>query len=430
MSPNIWRFTHTEPLARITFPSQNDSFLVGEMLTVKASIQDVREATLYINNQAIETKADLTEREVVFSGYTLTNADAGNLNIRVRAQNGQGVTVTLPSVQIRVAQNQVSEPYVWLFEPYEGDSFDAGDTIRVSAFVESVTQAELRIGNHRQQFDYPFDASRGYNITFDPYTFTAEDAGDLPITVTGTNSDGQSASDTIVVQVERETLNSMMENLANDTTLIVSSNRRNAMTIMGQALLDEGYEPAFVAGMLANIMSEGSFGLFENSNYSNIANRPAYFQYFIDNHNYAERLSNRVIYDVDITPNELYEITSNSPNQTNIFGLGVAQWTHVSRFFPLVRLYIETSGGGSRRITRAEVIEAETRMMIWELGIGGSHHRVYRDWQSANSNINSEEAAFNAAHILCLRYLIPLQAQVKAIQRGNDARVIFRIMTS
>ena len=88
------------------------------------------------------------------------------------------------------------------------------------------------------------------------------------------------------------------------------------------------------------------------------------------------------------------------------------------------------SGGGARRITRAEVIEAETHMMILELGEGGTHNSIYRDWQATSSNTNSEDDALNAAHMLCLRYLIPDDAQSKAVQRGNDARAILRIMLS
>lgn len=200
MPANVWHFAHAEPLARITSPSHNEGFHVGEVLTVKASIQDVREATLYINGRTIETRVDLAERDVIFSGYTLTDTDVGNLSISVEALNGQWITVNLPPVQIRVAQSQVPEPYVWLVEPYDGDSFNVGDTIRVGAFIEGITQAELRIGNYRQATTHPFNY-RGYNIMFDPYTFTVDDVGTLPITVTGTNSGGQTATDSVIVKV-------------------------------------------------------------------------------------------------------------------------------------------------------------------------------------------------------------------------------------
>ena len=330
----VWRFTHTNPLREITAPREGESFKVGDTLTVRAAIQDVREANLIINGQTVERRTGLSGRNVVFIGHQLTDNNIGNTTIGVTARNGHDADVHVPSVRINVSE--------------------------------------------------------------------------APIRCT------------------------MMENIARDTTLEVQDvARRISMVTMGQALLNEGHEPAFVAGMLANIMREGSFGQFENSNYAtNPAAMPQYLRYFVDNHNYTERFSNRYIYDLDITPNELYEITSNSPNTENIFGLGVVQWTHVSRFFPLLQLYIEATGGGARRITRAEVIESEMLMMIRELREGGSHNFIYRDWHLANSNVNSEDAAFNAAHILCLRYLIPRDVQTKAIQRGNDARAIFRIMIS
>jgi hypothetical protein len=217
----------------------------------------------------------------------------------------------------------------------------------------------------------------------------------------------------------------MMLNLANDTTINVDGERRDAMVVMGQVLLDEGYESTFVAGMLGNIQREGSFGQFE------FAGNQSYLQYFINYHDYRNRFSGRQIHNVDVTPQELYEITSNSPNATNIFGLGIAQWTHISRFFPLVNLYIGVTGGGQRRITRDEAVEAETLMMIQELGENGTHNAVYRNWRTANIDaLDLENAAFDAAHRLCLGYFIPADAQTKAVQRGNDARAILRVMMS
>ena len=57
---------------------------------------------------------------------------------------------------------------------------------------------------------------------------------------------------------EAATKSNMMDNIARDRTLPASDARREAMVIMGDVLLNAGFEPAFVAGMLANIMSEGN----------------------------------------------------------------------------------------------------------------------------------------------------------------------------
>lgn len=43
--------------------------------------------------------------------------------------------------------------------------------------------------------------------------------------------------------------------------------KTDALVIIGNILYDNGYETAFIAGLLANIIHEGNFGFFESSNY-------------------------------------------------------------------------------------------------------------------------------------------------------------------
>ena len=437
MPANVWHFTHDEPLARITSPSHNESFHIGEVITVKATIQDVREATLYINDRAIETKADLTERDVVFSGYSLTDADVGNLNIRVVAQSGQWITVNLPPVRIRVAQSQVPEPYVWLVEPYDGGSFNVGDTVRVGVFIEGITHAELRIGDYRQVTTHPFNYL-GYNFMFDPYTFTVDDVGGLSIAVTGTNSDGQTVTDAIHVQIAGNTLNRMMENLANDTTIAVeSSTRRSSMVTIGQGMLDRSFEPAFVAGMLGNVMAEGSIGEFERvSNHS-------YLQYVLNNHDYANRFAGRFVYNMGATLQELYDIisnrTSSAGNNVNLFGLGTMQFTNGSRILHIVENYMLVSGGGGN-ITRELAAEAEIITLIQQLEGYGQHtgppqpghgwgFDLYAFWKTRHAaNFNTEAAARDAAQLITRLFLRPGAVETAAEIRGNNAVNILRVM--
>jgi len=210
---------------------------------------------------------------------------------------------------------------------------------------------------------------------------------------------------------------------------------------MGQVLLDEGYEPAFVAGMLANIMREGSFGQFENSNYiSNPSAMPAYLRYFVDNHDYGSRFSNRIITDVDASLLEIYNMVANAPghgNSDNIFGLGVFQWTNRPRNLPLIRAYRTVAGDD--RITLEQVIEAEIRHMITELndgihvgGWGGVSFNSNADlqaiWRTRNNQTDTDSAAGDAGYIITRLYTRPLDHAVKALQRRTDAIDIFRVM--
>ena len=58
-------------------------------------------------------------------------------------------------------------------------------------------------------------------------------------------------------------LHSMMQKLKNSSKF---SAKKDTLVIIGNLLL-QTYEPAFVAGVLANINAEGTIGKFESSNY-------------------------------------------------------------------------------------------------------------------------------------------------------------------
>ena len=45
------------------------------------------------------------------------------------------------------------------------------------------------------------------------------------------------------------------------------------------------------------------------------------------------------------------------------------------------------------------------------------------------SNLNSENAAFDAASKICIKYEVPSEKEKKAIERGNTAKQIYLIMT-
>ena len=60
----------------------------------------------------------------------------------------------------------------------------------------------------------------------------------------------------------------------------------------------------------------------------------------------------------------------------------------------------------------------------------GGYSGVYSSWKNANSDggLYTEEAAYSAGSIVCLRYEIPANKESKAVTRGNKAAEIFRIM--
>ena len=238
-----------------------------------------------------------------------------------------------------------------------------------------------------------------------------------------------------------------MYNLSSSLSVlpINDPNRLEAMVIMGQILLNEGYEPPFVAGMLANIMREGSFGQFEGAT-NNPTDIQWYIRYFVNNHDYFSRFSNQAIYNVNATLSEIYNMATNSPDD-NIFGIGIIQNTNRDRILPLLRLYKEIANGNNS-ITREQVIQAESYNLIRELrsgehtgggGLGwgwpGGTNNPYLPsiWRERNSNnLHSAEAARSAAELITNSFIRPSTYDNlgirRSVTRGNDAVIIYNIM--
>ena len=66
----------------------------------------------------------------------------------------------------------------------------------------------------------------------------------------------------------------MLDNLKNDTSLGISEDKKTAMLKAAERLLNDNYEPEFVAGVLGNIQNEGTPGVFESSAYKTESKKP------------------------------------------------------------------------------------------------------------------------------------------------------------
>ena len=232
------------------------------------------------------------------------------------------------------------------------------------------------------------------------------------------------------------TIDRMMQNLLSNTSLGLLPLRRNTMVTIGRDLLAHNHEPAFVAGMLANVMGEGDFGQFE------VAGSQTYLQYVITHHNYITRFSGSHIYNINDRPQDVLNIINNriasQGDNVNIFGLGALQWTNGSRIRHLVENYVSMSGGHT--ITRPQVIEAELLTLRQQLSGEGRHtgpHPITNAWgfnlpnlwkESNSGNLNSEAAARNAGETITTRFVRPGSIETAARNRGNNAVEIFRVM--
>lgn len=219
----------------------------------------------------------------------------------------------------------------------------------------------------------------------------------------------------------------MIRNLEGSTL-----SKKDTLVAMAQVLLDDGYAPAFVAGILGNIMVEGDCGRFESSAYiSNPDAEPDYLVYLDENYDYREKYSYKLIYE-GISLQEVYNmILELGPEGANgrgsCFGLGCLQWTSYERIKRLVENYIEVAGDADT-ITLAQVQEAEGMTVSYELN--NTYRSVYTTWQSENADQNTTEAAFAAGVIVCVRYGVPVGYNTEDVQntRGALAEAVYNVM--
>jgi len=231
-------------------------------------------------------------------------------------------------------------------------------------------------------------------------------------------------------------------NIQNCSDTIIKAAKKNICVAVARTMLSNGYEPAYVAGLLANIVFEGSVGKFESSSYlgENLVNKPDYLVYMDTEYNgvdfYRNNYSGKTIMEVDLQDvwNILEDLKTRSNNTWEIggtrvgFGLGSIQWTF-SRAYSLVCLYKDRVGD-STSITTEQALGAEVSMIMNELQ-SSQYNGIITQWRNDCVNdMNSEAAAYAAGSLLCRYYLVPKNITEQASKRGLRAREIYLAMYS
>ena len=217
----------------------------------------------------------------------------------------------------------------------------------------------------------------------------------------------------------------MIENIQKSSQF--KSGKKRTFVVIGKLLLDKGFEPAFVAGILANIYYEGSIGLFESSNYkSHPEKKPQYLKYMDELHNYRQKYSHKLITEVSLKElSKLMELLHSQNWKKGKFGLGCVQWTG-ERTRKLVQLYV-SEAKGKDRINMNEATAAEGKMIINEFN--GRYKKIYTEWKNTNLHkIETSKAAYEAGSIVCRKYEVPADYNKKGDIRGKFAMNVYNIM--
>ena len=205
------------------------------------------------------------------------------------------------------------------------------------------------------------------------------------------------------------------------------NSKRDTLRIIGNLLFDEGYEPAFVAGVLGNIFNEAVIGKFESSNYSSHPElKPEYLKIMDEKYSYRSKYSGRLITEVNLQEvGTLLEQLKKDSWKKGKFGLGCVQWTG-SRTYNLYQLY-DYECGGCTKINIQDATRAEGNLIISELQ--GTYSHIHSQWKRDNSNLNSPAAAYNAGYQLTKKYEKPKDLEGQAKIRAKTAQNMYNEMT-
>ncbi|MCH5344194.1 MAG: peptidoglycan-binding protein [Acetatifactor sp.] len=210
----------------------------------------------------------------------------------------------------------------------------------------------------------------------------------------------------------------MLDNIKNDTSLGLSEEKKTAMWMAAERLLNDGYEAEFVAGILANIWSERTVGKFESSAYiSHPENEPPYLKYMDEHFDYRNKFSGKSIMDVGISAAIELQEAAEASGFAGKFGLGMIQWT-ASRTRELLESYQKYASND--KPTLEECIRAEVNFMADELQ--GKYAYVYEEWKAGS------KTASKAGELVCLEYERPSDKETKAVQRAQNASKVYDVM--
>ena len=226
-------------------------------------------------------------------------------------------------------------------------------------------------------------------------------------------------------------------NIRNCSSTIIPESKKDICMAITRYMLSAGYEVAFIAGLLANIVFEGSVGKFESSNYSTNA-KPDYLTYMDTEYNgenfYLNNYSGKTIMEVNVQTvwEMLNDLRTRSQNTWQIgntrvgFGLGSIQWTF-GRAYLLACLYRDMVGVGTT-ITTEQALSAEVSMIMNELQ-SSQYNGIITRWRNdCVSNMHSEAAAYAAGSLLCRYYLVPNNTTEQTNNRGLRAEAIYLAM--
>ena len=181
-------------------------------------------------------------------------------------------------------------------------------------------------------------------------------------------------------------INKMLENIDTDKSLKLSDDKKTAILVASEKLLNKGYDAKFVAGVLGNIMNEGTPGVFESSCYKDANKKPPYLVCMQNDFQYDTKYSGKTIGVVGIKETIKLQKQASKKQHTMI-------------------------------------VNGEKKLVHDQFGFGMCQFKyIYSDWKKG------DKTASSAGSIICFEYEKPHDTENQASIRADNAKKIYNIM--
>jgi len=214
------------------------------------------------------------------------------------------------------------------------------------------------------------------------------------------------------------TSDTIIDNLKKN--LKYDSYKNEAMIAAATEMIKAKYDPKFIAGVLGNILNEGTPGEFESSNYvTNPKKEPSYLVYMDEHFDYRNSYSGKSLTTVGIKKAVDLANKAKESGYKGKFGLGMIQWTE-DRTNNLLDEYQDLSTTDKPSIN--ECAEIEASFIVKELQTNSRFTGIYDQWKN-------DPTPYNAGFLICYKYEVP-KGDLEAIseRRGHDAEEVYLLM--